>query len=449
MNVSVEVLAPCKRLMRVEIEAAKVDETFANITQEFQREARLPGFRPGKAPKDVVAKRYEAEINDEARRKLISDSFRKAAADQKLTVVGPPDIEEIEFSRGQKCQFAATFEIAPEFTLPEYKGLPARREVGSVTPEDIERALHMLGERQTSYQTAARELKEGDVAVVNYKGTCDGKPITDTAPTARGLTEKKDFWINVDQTSFIPGFGIQLVGMKAGDKRTVNVDFPADFVTPQLAGKKGVYEVELVEVKEKLAPELNDEFAKSYGAENMEKLREGVRADLQNEWNAKQTRSIRNQVVQNLLGKIQCELPESLVENETREIVWSIVNENQQRGVSKEALDAQKEQIYATANGTARERVKANFTFQRVAEREGVRVEQIEIARRLQDMAVQYKMPMEKLMKELERANGLASVYAQLLNEKVVDLLVQYAKLEDVPRADAPTASTAPVPVPA
>jgi trigger factor len=424
--------------MRVEIDAAKVDGTFGEITRQFQREARLPGFRPGKAPKDMVAKRFETEIQDEAKRKVISEAYRAAVAEQKLEVVGPPDIEEIEFARGQKCQFAATLEIAPEFTLPEYKGLLARRETGGVTPEDIERALHLLGDRQAQFQTVPRELKEGDIAVVNYTGSCDGKPITDTAPTARGLAEKKAFWINVDKTSFIPGFGEQLIGMKAGDKRTITVDFPADFVTPQLAGKKGVYEVELVEAKEKVAPEFNEAFAKSYGADSMEKLREGVRSDLQNEWNLKQSRSIRSQVVQNLLAGIQCDLPESLLEQETRDIVYSIVNDNQQRGVAKEALDAQKDQIYATANHTARERIKASFVFQRVAQKEGVRVEQVEIARRLQDMATQYKMPVDKLVKELEKSGGLSGVYSQLLNEKVVDLLVQYARLEDVAPAPAP-----------
>jgi trigger factor len=120
------------------------------------------------------------------------------------------------------------------------------------------------------------------------------------------------------------------------------------------------------------------------------------------------------------------------LEEETREIVYSIVNDNQERGVSKETLDAQKDAIYASASETARERIKANFAFQRVAEKEGIRVEQVEIARRLQEMALQYKMPVDKLMKELEKGGGLAAVYGQLLNEKVVDLLVQYARLEDV-----------------
>jgi trigger factor len=423
--------------MRVEVEPEKVEETFNEIAGEFQREARLPGFRPGKAPREMVMKRFETEIQDEVKRKLISDSFRAAIAEHKLSIVGQPEIEEIQFSRGQPLQFAANLETVPEFELPEYKGVPATRETAFVAPNDIERALHALAERRANFQIVAREIKEGDVAVVNYTGTCDGKPITETAPTARGLTEKKAFWINVDKTSFIPGFGDQLVGMNAGDKRNITVDFPADFVVPQLAGKKGVYDVELVEVREKGLPAIDEEFAKAFGAANLEALREGVRADLQNELNLKQSRSIRNQVVSNLLNQVQCELPESMVEDETRSIVYSIVHEEQERGVLKDAIDAQKDQIYATANTAAKQRVKANFLFQRIAEKEGTRVDQIEVARRIQDMATQYKMPLEKLVKDLEKAGRMPEIYGQLLNEKVIDLLVQFARIHDVTPAPA------------
>jgi trigger factor len=423
--------------MRVEVEAEKVEETFKEVTGGFQREVRLPGFRPGKAPRDMVAKRFEAEINEEVKRRVISTAFRAAISEHKLSPVAQPDIEEIQFTRGQPLQFAANLETAPEFELPEYKGLPATREIATVAPKDIERALLALAEQHTKFEPVAREVKEGDVAVVNYTGTCDGKPITDTAPTAQGLTAKAGFWINVDQTSFIPGFGIQLVGMKAGDKRTVTVDFPAEFVVPQLAGKKGVYEVEVVEVREKAVPAIDGEFAKSYGAESLEALREGVRADLQNELNLKQSRSIRNQVAQSLLDRVQCELPESLVEAETRNIVYSIVNEQQQRGAMKDAIDAQKDQIYNTANGAAKQRVKASFIFQRIAEKEGARVDQMELARRLQDMALQYKVPLDKLVKDLEKAGRMTEIHSQLLNEKVIDLLVQYAKINDVTPAPA------------
>ncbi len=250
----------------------------------------LPGFRPGKAPRELVAKKYEADIKAEAKRKLIGDAYRKAVDEKKIAVVGYPDIEEIQFGRGQALQFAATIETAPEFQMPDYKGLRVKREAKSVTEADVERAVELLRRQHTKFETVAREAHPGDIAVVNYTGTCDGKPITDTAPTAKGLTEQKNFWVDIGPEAFLPGFAEQLTGAKAGDRRTVNVDFPADFVTKELAGKKGVFEIEVVEVKEKILPPVDDALAKLYGAENLEKLRAGVRRDLENELNYSQAK---------------------------------------------------------------------------------------------------------------------------------------------------------------
>lgn len=428
-----EELAPCKKLLRVEVEPQKVDEMFGEITREFQHKARLPGFRPGKAPVEMVGKRFEPDIQEEAKKRLMSEAYRQALKDHKLNVVGSPDVEEIQFGRGQAMQFAVTLETAPDITLPEYKGLPVRREMALVTPDDVDRALDALRQRKVTFQTVARELKQGDMAVVNYTGTCDGKPITDTAPTAKGLTEKKSFWVPVEPDSFIPGFADQLTGMKAGEERTVTVQFPADFVTPQLAGKQGVYQVQLVEVKEKVLPDLNDDFAKTYDAASLEALREGIRADLQGDMNSKQSRSLRDQAARMLLEKIHCELPESLVQSETRRIVYSVVSDNQQRGLSKEVLDAQKDQIYARANATAKERIKAGFVFQKIADKEGVRVAESEIAARIGEIASHNKMTADQVTKALEKNGGLEDLYFQIIHEKVVDLLVQNARIEDVP----------------
>ena len=437
MNVTVENLAPCKKLVRVEVAPEQVEAAFVEVTRDYQKHAELPGFRPGKAPKEMVAKRYETEIQNEAKRKLIGDSYKQAVTEQKLKAVVQPDIEEVQFGRSQPMIFTATIETAPEFTLPEYKGLPARREIGGATPEDVEKAINLLRDRAAKFETVAREVKEEDFVVVNYTGTCEGKPITDLAPAARGLTEQKAFWVRVEKDSFIPGFAIQLIGAKAGDKKTVTVQFPADFVTPQLAGQKGVYEVEVVEVKEKVLPELNDDYAKTLDAPSLEALRKGVHSDLQNEWNQKQSRNIRNQVVQALANQVKCDLPESLIHSETRSIVYDLVSQNQQRGVPKEVLDAQKEQIYASANNLAKERVKIDFIFDQIAEKEGVRVEQLEIVQRLQLIATQAKMPFQKLLKDFQESGRIESLYVQMRNDKVVDLLVQFAKIEDVPAQPA------------
>jgi len=419
--------------MRVEIEAQKVDETFEAITKDFQRQAAFPGFRPGKAPRDMVLRRFEKDIQDQVKRKLISDSYQKAVDEQKLDVLGQPDIEEIQFSRGQPLQFAATLETAPEFQLPDYKGLPVQCEARSVTDEDVERALNALRLQRLSFRTADRPAQTGDIAVVNYTGTCDGRPITQIAPSATRLTEQKNFWVELGSNSFIPGFADQLIGAKAGDQRTVTVDFPADFLTGQLAGRKGVYEVQLVEVKEKVLPALDDAFAKAYEAENLEKLRAGVRRDLENELKYKQHNSIRAQLVRALLDRVNFELPETAVAQETRTVVYDIVQENAKRGASRQLIEQQKDQIYSAAAHSAKERLKAAFLMQKIAEREDIKVSQEEIARRVHHLAGLYKIPADKFLNDLKKRNGLIEIFDQIMNEKVMEFLQQNARVEFVP----------------
>ncbi len=419
--------------MRVEVDAKAVDEAFDSVIKEFQKQAELPGFRPGKAPRELVLKKYGAEINDEAKRKLIGENYRKALDEKKFHVVGSPDIEEITFGRGQNLQFAATIETAPEFELPEYKGLPARRDDKTVTDADVERALKMLAQQHVKFETVGRELRLGDIAVVNYTGTCDGKPITDTAPTARGLTEKKNFWLDVEPNAFIEGFAGQMAGAKAGEKRTVNVDFPADFVTKELQGKKGVFEVEILEVKEKIAPPIDDDFAKKYGAENLEKLRAGVRQDLENELKVSKSRSLRGQVVRELLNRVQFDLPETPVAQVTHDVVYDIVRDHTQRGVTRESIEKQKDEIYSNAAANAKERVKLAFLVQRIAEKEKISVLQADILRQAQILAATYQIPLDKFLKDLQKRDGVQALYEQALHEKVLEFLENNAKVETVP----------------
>jgi len=442
VNVTVENLAPCKKLVRIEVDVQKVDEAFASVTKDIQREARLPGFRPGKAPLEMVMRKYAKDIEDETHRKLISDAYRQAIDEQKIEVIGSPDIEEIQFGRGKPLQFAATVETAPDFELPEYRGIPIKREARTTTDQDVEQALDVLRQRQVNFKLAERTVQTGDVAVVHYTGTCEGKPITEIAPTAKGLTEQKGFWVEVGAKSFIPGFDEQLMGAKAGDKRTVTVDFPADFVTPQLAGKKGVYEVEVVEVREKVLPLVDDAFAKSYGAENLETLRAGVRRDLENELKHKQDRSVRIQLQQSLLNRISFELPESALARETRNVVYDLVQENAKRGISRQTIEEQKEKIYNVAAQGAKDRLKISFLLQRIAEKEDIKVSQEEVLQRIQTLASMYQIPADKFVKDLQKRNGIIEIFDQIQNEKVLDLLQQQAKIEDVAPADPAAPAT-------
>lgn len=179
-------------------------------------------------------------------------------------------------------------------------------------------------------------------------------------------------------------------------------------------------------------PSLDDKFAQSYDAENLEKLREGVRGDLQNELNLKQKRSIRSQLVKGLMERVNFDLPESVVQQETRNVVYDIVAENQKRGVSKEAIDQQKEEIYSMANQSAKDRVKLSFIFQGIAEKEGIRVLPEELKARIAVLASSYNIAPDKLTKELEKRGSVSDVFQQLLHEKVIDFLQENARIEHV-----------------
>ena len=188
-------------------------------------------------------------------------------------------------------------------------------------------------------------------------------------------------------------------------------------------------------MREKTLPEIDDAFAKTYDAESLDKLKEGVRRDLESELTAKQKRDVRQQVIQALMGKVSFELPEGTVANETRNVVYNLVNENARRGVNREVIEKEKDAIYTAAASTARERVKFAFIVQRIAEKEDIKVSQEEIMRRVQVLAQMNQVPVEQFAKDIQKRNGFTEIYDQLAHEKVLEFLENNAKVETVPAA--------------
>jgi trigger factor len=432
ITVSVDNLGPCRKLLRVEVPADAVNGAFEEITAAFQRQVELPGFRPGKVPRHLVVRNFGGRINDETKKKLLDDSFREAAKQQNLRVIATISTEELSFGRGLPFSYTVTLEHAPEFELPNYKGLKAGRPVRAVTDEDVNRAINILREQRVEYKDVSRPLQAGDVAVVNYTGTCEGKPITEWNPTAKGLTAKENFWLLIDPNAFIPGFGPALEGAAAGEHRTVALTFPADFVIKEVAGKAGSYEVDVVGVKEKILPEAGEDFAKTLGAGSFDELLAGVRRDLQNELEFNTRRNVRDQLLRGLLDQVQFELPESVVTSETRSLVYNIVNENQRRGVAPEVIETRKDEIFAGANSSAKDRVKAAFILNRIAEAEKIQVSRDEMIRRVEAMARQNNVPADKMAKTLQERNALGEVQQDILTGKVLDFIEVNAVIEDV-----------------
>ena len=438
MEVTITDLSPCKKQLRIEIDVETVNAKFDAVAKDFRRHAHLPGFRQGKAPLANVMRSYGDKIGEEAKRTLMSDSYAKALKENELRPVIMPEVEELQFGHGKPFQYLATLEVTPAFEMPEYIGIEVEKERRSVNDADIAKALDTLREQRVSYADMDRPVVEDDFIVVNFTGTIDDKPITDLIKVARGLTEQKNFWLHKTQNPLIPGTVEALIGSSKGDKKTVTVTIPDDFVYEEIVGKEAKYEIEVVQVKEKSLPELDDKFAKGFGAESMDKLREGVENDLKNELEYSKKKSIRNQCVDKLLGAVNCDLPETIVNEATRAAVHNIVQQNHERGVGKEIIEENKDKIYANAKTDAEVRVKANYILSKIAEKEGIKVTDQELSRQVAAMAAQQKVKPQKLAQQLKDNGTIYQVQEEIMNAKVIDLLEEKAKVTEIdPKPEA------------
>ena len=432
MEVTITDLSPCKKQLRIEIDAETVNAKFDAVAKDFRRHANLPGFRPGKAPLANVMRSYGDKIGEEAKRTLMSDSYSKALKENDLRPVIMPEVEDLQFGHGKPFQYLATLEVTPAFELPEYNGIEVEKERRTVSDADVAKALDTLREQRVSYADVDRSAGADDFIVVNFTGTIDDKPITDLVKVARGLTEQKNFWLHTKQNPLIPGIVEALNGSGKDDKKTVTVTIPDDFIYEELIGKEAKYEIEIVQVKEKFLPELDDAFAKGFGAESMEKLREGVENDLKNELEYSLKKSIRNQCVDKLLSAVNCDLPETIVNEATRAAVHNIVQQNHQRGVGKDIIEENKDRIYANAKADAEVRVRANYILSRIAEKEGIKVTDQELSRQIAAIAAQQKVKPQKLAQQLKDNGTLYQVQEEIMNGKVIDLLEEKAKVTEI-----------------
>jgi len=431
MQVTIDHTGPCRKTLRIEVPAARVEGVRAEVLREFKKEARLPGFRPGHAPEPLVEKRYAKEIDEELQRRLVPESYREALTLHKLRVVGNPAVRSLECQRGQPLTFTAEVDVAPEFALPDYKGLPVKKHEHPVTDEDVTRTLDSLRDQQADFvDVTGRGLQTNDFAVLDYTGIVDGKPVSELTPDAKVLGENKGFWMLIAADSFLPGFCDQLLGAQAGEKRQVLVDIPADFPQKPLAGKKATYFVTVTGIKEKKLPEVNDEFARKVGVESVEKLKEEIRKQLAAERAAEADSDVRRQIVDQLLARVSFDLPESLVAHETRSIIYDVVRENSLRGVTKEQLEAKKDELFGQATASAKDRLRVSFILDAIAEKEGIKVEETEIDQRIAQMAVRYRTTPDRLRAMLAERDGLGEVEEQVRVSKTLDFLVANAKVE-------------------
>src|SRR3954447_7430258 len=245
MNVEVETQPGSVSKLQIELPADEVAKEWDAIANSFARFAKIPGYRPGKAPRAVIDKRVRREIQDELTKKLVSKSYHEAVEQKKLRVASLTNIEDVQFGEDKSMRFRATVVTAPEFELPDYKNIPVDLPDTKVSEADVEEALERFRDQSADFvDLPERDVQMGDFAVLDFEGSIENKPISEIAPQAsKNLQGGKKFWLHLAPENFLPNFCEQLVGQKPGETRLVIVNFPDEFPVKELAGKKADYAV--------------------------------------------------------------------------------------------------------------------------------------------------------------------------------------------------------------
>ncbi|MEI6211158.1 MAG: trigger factor [bacterium] len=428
MKVEAKNSGPCRVKLIIRADATETRPDYEKLLQEYIQHGRLPGFRPGKAPRQVVEARYRLNINDDARNRLIGRFYREAIKEAKLTAVAVVDVTDVIFSPETGITFVALVDVAPEFKLPKYKKIPLTIETPVVTDEQVNAQIDRLRNMMARFEDAgSNPAARGDLVSINYTATCDGKPLQEVVPAAADLASGTDFMAQVEAPEFIPGLGLGLEGLKAGDEKDIPVKFEKDFRVEALRERKAEYHVKVKSVRHRILP-AEEVICQQTGFASLDDLRARSRKDLFATAERREQARQQQEVVEFLLKRTDFELPESVVAEETNLTMRGMLHDVVERGATREDIEKNRDAILGAAATASKDRVRLRYILSRIAEEEKVQVAEAEVEQRLHAMAAQYRMPVEKLRATIEERHGFESLTADIRNEKALDLLVADAK---------------------
>lgn len=438
MNITIDKLPECTATLRAEIPADKVQSERKNIVKAYGTQAKIPGFRPGKTPVSVIEKRFATDIKQELEERLISAACGEAMQkDEDLRVLNFKAPETVTHADDGSFSFVMPLILAPTFELPDYKEIEVKIPSADATDEEVQKEIDGVLERYADYKDEDRALKADDIAVIDFTSTLDGKPLEEAIGKPAGiLGGKEDYWVQIKEDAFLPGFSKQLEGASNGDKLDVTCSVGDDFPMEDLRGKDIVFAVTVKAVKEQALPELNDEFVAEtlqFGKDKtVDDLKELISEQITQQKGQQINEDKVNQIVAHLLGKVDFDLPEELVSAEAQGSADDMVARGAQAGLSDEDIASQQAEIIATAQVQARNNLKTNFILQEIANAENLAVTDNEVAQRIAGIAKQEKKAPKAMMKDMQRSGRISSLRNSILIGKAIDFLVESAKVEEI-----------------
>jgi len=431
MKVSVEKKDGCRRVMRVDVGADLVRDDYNQLVSRYAKEVRVPGFRAGKAPAGLVENRFAKQITEDARDRMLPRFYQAAIEQEALAPVALVNVEDVVFSKNDGLKFSVTFDVAPEFKLPKYKKLSFKRQPVAVTDSDIDRGIDDLRTRFARYENVeGATVAAEDLVQVDYAGNVDGTPVGELTSECRDLGAGSDFWVPIGEPEFLPGFNAGLIGAAIGATAAFDVTFPEGFHVKDMVGKTAHYEVTVKALRRRALPAVDAEFLKRLGVETESALREQMRADLTTAGENAEHARLRDEVAQELLDKADFEVPQSILERERTAILREMVERLARGGGTREQIQQQREQLFASAAQRAMVRLRLSYILARIGEEEKIAVSDQDVEDRIALMAQRYGLAPERFKAELEKNDGTDGVKESLLAERVMDFILENAKIK-------------------
>ncbi|MCY4585483.1 MAG: trigger factor [Bryobacterales bacterium] len=416
----------CRRELEFTVEWDDVEKDVAQVVNGFRRQARLPGFRPGKAPAALVRSRYWKDIKEEVLKNLLPRVFWDKAREEGLKVVGSPNLTDLHFENGEPVKFQTEFDIYPEFELGEYRRIEVPYSEPEVFDDEVNHELEHLREQNASYRNLdPRPLADGDIAVLKLTGEpLDGGP----------KVEQNEMMITIGEAETLPEFSENLRGMSPGDTAEFNVKYPDDYGTEKLAGKTLAFCAEVLEMREKELPELDDDFAQEAGEySSLEELKNQIHEAIGAHRRRTATGEAKNKLMDVLIDRHRFPVPETMVDRQIATRAERRLRALEEQGVDSSELDLDWRQIREREKPLAERDVCASLILERIADEEGIQVGSDELDEPIRQYAERQKKSVSAARAELVENGTLDRVRSQMRNDKTLDFLFDEAQKVDAP----------------
>jgi trigger factor len=420
--------ATCRREIELEIPAENVQKAVEKVARDFAKVAKVPGFRPGKAPVTLIRRRFAGDIQGEVMQSLVPDFLEKALTEQKLLPITQPHVDQVNFNEAGPIKFRATFEVLPEFELGDYKNLEIEIEEIEVGDGQVDKTLEEMRERAATFvPVEGRNIQSGDYAELKLSGTAVGEG----APV-----QADDILCHVGAEETLPSFTENLLGAAVGETKNFEAKYPDDYPDEKLKGKTYNYAVEVRAIKEKRLPELNDEFAKDMSSATKESVTTlaGLRAKILESLNAaredRQSSEAREKILDTLVKRHDFPVPEALVEHQMDVRLERVVRSLSAQGVDPRAVNVDWASMRLRQRDRAVDDVKAEILLDRLATAENIEVSDEEIDKEIAQIAARSGESAEAMRARLTKQGALDRMKSKLRSDKVLDWLHHSARIQ-------------------